>query len=768
MADCFERMSKAFPELDKESLERIVQKVEEIKGRTGMSLSDKQERLKKLQREEKAFAALRLKNEINDQIKVNDRINDIMTNPRFKDREEGLLSLFEAVEPSDIPLEAVVKFNQDDLMTHLNIGLRERHLLDAAKSGEFDKDVYQVMFSGIENTGENADIVNGLASIYKAMNERQRRMLNRSGASILRRNDYIHRQFHNGERISATPFEEWAAELIGRVDVDKTFGHLRNKDGVIPREDLVKALKEDYTKFKANYNSIMGFDVREDLDKMFSMNNTVARQNKSRSYHFKSGEDFYEYNKRFGMEGNLLHTLSTNYRRSARTSAMIERFGTSPKNNLKKIINTTLQGMDEVEAAAISNKVYKAFDVATGRGDYGVDNTKARVGQAIRVHQLLTKLGRSAFSAGMDIVPTIMHSKTATGENIIKTSFRSVNDFMRSIPKGSREKVGEELLLSSEAFLNELKEATLGSGYTPGSMSRVVDNFFSLSGLNWITEVSRKANARMALTDLKTIVSAPKRNVEMNNTIARYKFTEEEISLLRDMDEITPLAIQRVHPNRNELAQKVHAMINQRVHRGSPMPDARTRRRLMLYNPAGTTEGEAARFFAQFKSSIMKITQDTNFMLRASSPNGDMRNFKTAKNLAQFLMLSIAVGGLRNMIVDGGISQKDDFDIEEYLNKPENYVNALATGGGLGIYGDAISSMFKGGSLYSTMSQFGIFVAGPAPTNIIKGKIELLSLPEDGADESTAKYIIEQIPGQNLWFLLNLNRTFAEELANEF
>jgi len=775
MVDCTDALLKAFPGMDKSNIETILSEVTQIRRRKSLSLAGKQEEYKKLKDAGKAFAALRLKNQINDQIKISKIIDNALNNKRFPNVEEALLNIFESIEANEVSVDALRNTNNEILQSNLVTGLRQAKLEEAAASGIYDRRVAKAMFDNVEYTGDGADIVNGLAKVFKASNEAMRVMLNDAGASIFRRADFIHSQFHHGDKIKKAGVDKWIADIKTKLDIEKSFSHLKDAQGDISEKSILEELGKKWKKLTESYDAMQGFSVEESVDKIISGNRIVDRMNKSRSLHFKDGEGFYDYNQKYGKDGNLVDTLNSSYNKAAKNAAMIEVLGTSPQKNLKKVIKVVVAQTQTPKplASAISKKVISAFDVANGSGEYGIANKRAFIGRTARTIETLSLLGRAVFSAGMDIVPTMMHTKVSTGENLMVAGFRSIGEFMTNISPAQRKIAAKEMMLVSEAFTNQLKESLIGSSYSPGRGSRMVDALFTISGLNFVTDVARKANGRLAITDLTNIVKSGKHTLEQKNTIARFGLTPEDLASLDKVGDINPAALRDTsakdlgltEEGKRGLIKKVHLMINQRVSKGSPLPDARTRRRLGFNNPTGTTKGEVWRFFAQFKSSIMKITQDTEFMMRASSEDGGIANQKSIANLAQFMILATAVGGMRNLAVSA-IGNPNEFDFEESVSSHEFWAGAFVTGGGAAIAGDAIAPLFMGRSAVSTDAAIGRFFVGPVGQSLIEGTTELRDLAVDGFDESTAKYMVGKVPFQNMWFLMHVNKKVAEILGN--
>lgn len=771
MPNCVELLKKAFPKSDPEFIQSMHELLESVRKDNSIGLKEKAIRYKEHLENGKALKALFLKDKIDAELKHNKNLEVADHVQSRSNIDDGALSPLENVEGNEITVDSLTNSNQQLLLVAMEKELKNNGLEDAAKSAKFDEDVMDVMHTGkyMEGDSGKAKIVNKLADIYRSINEAQRQMLNGSGASIFKRLDYIHRQFHSAKAISEVKFEVWYAEIKKRVNLEKSF------PGVHEIE-VKKKLEGDYKRFIAREDAVSGYEPSSSVEARSTRSSTIDLLNKGRTYQFNNAKDFKAYNDVFGSQKSLHDTLTTESVRSARKAALIKKFGRSPKAGYDSFVSSYIQkhNLTAPEAKALRTKTDIAFDIAAGRGALGIDNRLSQIGNAARSWSLVTMLGKAGMSGMMDIVPTIMHSKTATGDNLIKTMSRSFFENIKSLSPAHRKAMSKDFLISIDAYSDAVKEAMMGGSYKAGKMQYMINGVFKLSGLDFVTSVSRRANADLALRDIKTIANSAKHTTEQINFIKRYDLNTKELAVIRanptlspsSMVDFTPDSLGLSKTQHAELKQKMHIIINQRISRGSPLPDNRTRRRLKLNNQAGTIEGEAARYFAQFKSSIMKITQDVGYMAKATSPDGRMMNKNTMMAMAQWVVLGTSVGMMRNIASDF-LTKGDEFEFDEWFTS-QNIMRGFVTGGGAAIYGDIIAPMFSSDSPRDLVAAAGSMLVGPTGGNIAKGLFAGKEVLEGDLDKNTAKFITDNIPGQNLWFLMDLNKNIAEMLNETF
>lgn len=775
MPKCIDKILEQYPDLDAATLRKIVEEAETVHKTPQIRLAEKTERMKELRAAGKMSAYKELKNQVEDLrkgISAVERTKDT----RFKDIEDSLLSLLESKEANVMSVDELSNSMADEMSGLMTQGLRAVGVEDAAFSGRYDKQIYDLMMQGheAEATGADADIINAIANVYRKMNDRSRHMLNRAGHTVAFNNKYVHKVHHNGSTISETNFDEWATDFMRTFDIEDAFGVTKQADGkYLPDDinDVIKQLNDLYTNINKNYSIVEGFDIGEALDSVLSRNGVVDRLNRKRTFRPQNADEFYNYNQKYGTQKNLVGTIMGQHRREAKTSAMVTVLGSNPQKNLETVIEQGLKDskLSDGQKKGVAEKVMRAFHNVDQRGMYGHDSKSARANQTARNFIMVSKLGRASISAFADLIPTIFHSTSVTGKNPVGTAMRSMKEFMISTPKANRVEVANEMLLSSESFQRELRDRLYGGQYEAGRGSRMVDNFFRYTGLEWITDVSKTANARMALDDLGSILDnnkTGKLNTQNTNFINRFGFSPEELTVLdniRHTRDITPRNIREADKSffegvkKDDLFRKVHVMVGQRTRQGVPTPDAQTRRLLGLYNPADTAKGQAFRYFAQFKSTILKVTTDIDHIARANSPDGNLNNKGTAKAFAQYMTFATGVGMFIDYLQSGlATGFEDDYDLED----PVNWSRGFAKGGALGIVGDSMMPLLAGRSSRTTKAMIFGNAVGPAANIGIETMTHLFQKDGDKLKDD----VLNMMPYQNAWWGQYLFNTLREEL----
>jgi hypothetical protein len=181
-------------------------------------------------------------------------------------------------------------------------------------------------------------------------------------------------------------------------------------------------------------------------------------------------------------------------------------------------------------------------------------------------------------------------------------------------------------------------------------------------------------------------------------------------------------------------------------------------------NPAGTFWGEMLRFGLQFKSVPLGVFR-AQFENVKNMPTVGTK-FAYAAKLVGYTMLAGAVGLQIKALLNGQDPTNMDFSTEEGR---AFWIRAMASGGGLGFYGDLLAN---------TQNPYGrdgvAALLGPAPGIAVDlGKLALNEIPtklsEDKPDEAALKSVQfirrNAVPLMNTWYLKGaFNRLVYDQL----
>lgn len=694
-----------------------------------------------------------------------DSLADRVGNTRFKNTREAIFSIFEDSEASSVSIDNLTKSMQADMGSLLIEGLRTIGFLKHAQSGDYDKQIYKIMMDGVDAqfVGKDADIINGIANVYRKMNMRSRLMVNNAGGDVAFNKHYVHKTHHNGDAIKNTPFEEWAADFTKTFDVEDALNLKRGPDGKFPEstiQDSIKKLKELYDNIEKNHNTLEDFNLEEAFGGTKSKNKVLDRLNRRRTYKPKDADKFYDYNQKYGTQRGLMSTLVSQHSNEARVAAMTTILGSNPADNLDQVIEKMLsmdKTLSQSQKTAIAHDVHKAFDVARQMGAYGHDSTMAKVGSALRTAKTLALLGKASITAFNDFVPTILHSSSVTGDSVITTALRSTGEFLSAFSPKARQEIAAEMMLMSETFQKEMLQRVHGGAFEAGRASKLVNTYFTVSGLEFITDVSKSANARLALTDLHKVVDnmvAGKSNQQNINFLKRNDISVKEIAVLHKLKasgvELTPTNIRRADPkmfgkvDKDELFRKVHMIIGQRTRQGVPTADAKVQRQLGLYTPADTAKGQAFRFFSQFKTTMLKAANDIAYIGKANSAEGNLQNADAIAAISKYTAFALGTGTF-TLYLSRGL--KDGFEEDFDITDPMTLMAGAIKGGAFGAFGDSLvpAIMFRGGQGKARALDSAI---GPVPSAGIEFVNNLIHADGDGLTDD----LLNMMPAKNIWW----------------
>ena len=782
---CITELTKAFsgdPEFSKKYsriVEDVVTSVHESKF---VGLEDKQKLYDDLIKQGKYYTAMKIRNHIEDSKKIATAIQRA-NNKRYRNIQEAALSIFESKEPNDLSLESLAKVNENLINGQLERDLSRSGTSTILESGDYDSILYKHLFDETDYSGTNAKSINRLLKILRSTIGARRGIVNLAGASMGEIKGYIHRNMHNAVKMVDGGKQEWIAFMMNNLNLKKTFNHT---DGV----KIAHLLAKDYDTLVKKANPFDGMSIEDEAQAIVTNYSLVDQLNKKRSYHFKDGISTMEYSKKFGYGLKLGDIIVRENRRAARTAALIHTFGTDIRGNYRKIVDMFKKRAKSVgEAVDLEQRMNNAFDLAIAGGEYGhvVNQKVANVGHVIRSIITLAKLGKAGLSAMMDFVPTVMTTKTNSGDNILVSSFKAFTNILSSIPPSSRRATLDSALLAVESISHDLQMRMIGGDYKPGMLNKGVQKFFRFNLLSSFTEINKAANARMYLSDLGNALNG--KEVGQINMISRLGLDEAEVALLKDIQskghDLNPKALLenrdlfKSREQQVKVIQKIMAGVHNTMNRGSPTPDNQVKRITRNYIPAGTFAGEMVRFIAQFKHTIIKQTMDMNYFARAQSISGSALDPVGLKNTAMYMIMTTGLGffitelkklsGLPDELLEGEYTS----DLQDRLenNLQNTIITSMERGGALGIFGDAILPVFKD---MPAMFKVRDILSASAGPSIVEGYESLSSfydyaLKDDfDLSEAQAKQLVGLLPANNLLFMSHLAKTLEELLAEEF
>lgn len=670
-------------------------------------------------------------------LRVRTEALDYLSTTWQDDPTEGILSLLYGSPKNRFGARASANAAQDAHFRRFVAGvqndLEQAGLFDVLRRGDMDLDVTRAMWA-IDDEAMLSTMPRQAVDIAKTLRKWQeiaRIEGNRYGAWIGKEPRYVVRQSHSPDRISAAGEAEWKSDILPRLDLARMF-----PDGA--PESLDRWLHETYMNLTTGVRPEGESGARMAAFK--GPGNLAKKMSAERVIHFKSADDWFDYNAKFGFS-NLREAYIQGLHRSAEQTGLMQVLGTNPEHNLKSIVQATRERLSRADPEAL-----KTFDRQT-RGGTRIENAYrevsgatrrvasarlASVGAFIRAWNTLTGLGGAVVSAVTD-VPVRAMALRHQGQNFLGEISRGViAPFQRIVGSlGSDEK---RAAIAAAGYFNEIAFGNLASRFSPddsipGRLNRATNTFFKWNLLaGWTDTMRRSSLESMARFFGEVGDDFNGLSQRTRDTLERFRITAADWTVMRqavqeleggekfltpeairglDLDNFQALAatsrvvddpvvgrgLKSIEPSkralenaREALASKLQQLYSDELNAAVISPDARTLATLRQGQQAGTPIGEALRLFFQFKSFGVAIFQ-RGFMreLRGYEAGklGGKVGAENIRGLALMMASSTAFGYAAMSMKDMLRGKKP-----RPLDNPKTWMAAAAQGGGFGIYGD--------------------------------------------------------------------------------
>ena len=343
---------------------------------------------------------------------------------------------------------------------------------------------------------------------------------------------------------------------------------------------------------------------------------------------------------------------------------------------------------------------------------------------------VLSKLGGMMVSSIGDTA-TYAREAQYQGKGFFTPYAQALENLMRGRGAADQRRMLDLLGAGLEGFSGELG-ASMGSlDGTPGTMSRLLQRFYTLSLQSWWTDV-HKGGMSMAIsrqwgqdkdTEFAALSFDERRLMELHNVTANdwNLFRASRVEAMRGRDYLVPRNIREVDHAavetwagravttleaqriRDRVADRFQTLLADRADFAVATPGADERYMMYGGNRPGTPVGEAMRFLWQFKAYPLTVTNKLIFGREICGADSRIKAFTGLTSL----ILQMAVMGYLTGASKDIIRGKEPRDPLAW----QTWMNALLQGGGAGIYGDF---------LFGDFSRFGRSrrsrrMAGPVP-----------------------------------------------------
>lgn len=788
--ECFKILQNiAGGEVDNDALKRLVaevqefqdnyQKIEDIDASVLEQRSKEWMKAKELQLESAKLEA------ISNVLKSREAIDFI---DQFKNPEEGLRTLLggrtrEKQDGGYLGVDQLISVRRNKWLNMLVQEMETRGLFDAFVRGDFERDVMRVLFE-LKPDGKIPDVptpAKEIAKIIKAINDDIVSTQRRSGANIGHIEGYIMRQSHDAERIHRPDlddkgFAKWYESIMRHLDLAKTFG--KDAGSKFKMQKVMKGVFDDIISGRRDIAGTK--NVSDELVQIIrtrKLGNQIAAR---RVLHFKSGDDFYQYNKEFGrshLKDSLLSAIDFN----SRSSSLVQMLGTNPEATLLKL-SRKYKVVDK--EGNIPFSVRNIYRDVSGLTNLPGNNVFAKTGRWLRSLNNVTKLGFAGMASITDFATSAAVLQSATGRDFLSAYTDLMQRWFEGVPRGTRNEWAKRTGIFVNDSLGELYQKFGDVDVRPGMMSKGMRNwlkmeekFFKVTGLNFVTATGKVAIAKQLAFDLGDVAGKAWDELpdRFKHNLKLYRIEPHDWALMRRSAKsfdgspiaISPETIRGLDPElvkghlANEGAEnvsdrmasewiasnseRVAAYLSDMAEHGSPTPGARERAFLLMGFRADEPIGQVLRLWAQFKTFPVSMLSVLRRVATGNPEAGKTftQAIQSRKGLESVvgLMLGASAMGYMAMIARNALQGKTPPDPMD----PEIIKEAFVRGGAGGIYVD-----YMMGEYDKSYRQFTTDVLGPtAPVINDTAKLWAKTIRGDTDAKDMVDYTIRNF-GPNL------------------
>lgn len=624
----------------------------------------------------------------------------------------------------------------------------------------FDRDVARELWRLSDPAAEASGnrLAATTARILGKYQELARLLQNDAGAYIRKLPGWIVRQSHDAWRIAhaasgalrrggtEADFLAWRDFILPRLD-DRTFLEVGPESAArdqFLRQVWVNLVSGVHAKAHGAGDWLGGFT---------GPGNLAKRVSEERVLHFRSADDWFDYNQRFG-RGSLLDAIMEGLGAAARNTALMRTWGTNPeaafKADLQQLqVRARDRGDFDTVKSLAGWRTRSQFDVLTGAVDIPGAPNFAVIAAAARALIVMAKLGGVVLSSFPDI-PLRASALRHHGINYLEGVRNGFESLLKGRRKGEERELADYMAVGIDGALGAMLARFSAVDSIPGRLSKHVDRFFRLNFLAWWTD-SMKTGAGLMLSH----------NLARN---AGKAFDELGPDLRRALGRygIEAAAWDRIRASEvREIAGKAYLT-------GEDLADDELRRTLRMYFvdsvneamniggarekaittgglQAGTPLGEASRFFWQFKAyPLTFVTRQLNRELRRKGAADVVGIVALILGTTTFGYLSTSAKSVAR-----GLLPPDPLSAE-------GFGAAMAQGGGLGIYGDFLLGQYNrfGGGGIETIGGPAIGIAGELARVFGGARDAITNERQQLVDVGprAARFVVNQLPYINLFY----------------
>jgi hypothetical protein len=616
-------------------------------------------------------------------------------------------------------------------------------------SGSIDQDIARALWQLDDEKADFAGLMPEAVDVAKAIKKWQevsRLDANKEGANIGKETHYITRQSHDLHKIRKAGYEAWRDAILPKLDLARTVGTMGEKD-------LDTFLRKTYEGLASGVH--LKADTRPSMTGFKGPSNIAKRASQERVLHFKSADDWFDYNNQFGT-GSLRESVFSSLRKSAQSTGLMRVLGTNPTNMIDILGRQTLDGISDPNAKrkfadALKGPIANRLKQVDGTVNIPGNATAARVSANLRAWESMAKLGGAVVSSLTD-VPVYASEVKFQGRGMLSGLHEAVSGLAAGRPKGERAQVLSSVGVVFDSMIGEItRQGSLDESFSAG-VGRGLQTMFKWNLLNWWTD-SLRASTAMGLSHFlakESVKAFDDLAPEMQRMFKLYGIDGEKWNHIRNGKQMLADGREYLTPEGVEdekLGDALRQFYIDRAHTAVIEPDAETMAIMRQGTQSGTAYGELLRFVGQFKSFGIAFTQKVLgrevYGYGSDSLGQALKDGQSLRGLANVILMTTLFGY-------GAMAAKDLLKGKNPRSPTDakTWVASAIQGGGFGIYGDFLlgqTDRFGGGLLGK--------VAGPVPGLIEDvDQIRARVMSGDDAAPTALRTAMNNTPFLNLFY----------------
>lgn len=700
------------------------------------------------------------------EIKVNlDQYRDIRGNVNYGKAAEALfdtdgLSRYSSVVQREAAVERAATRKLYDVLATFR-----RNLIGQTRNKAQLKNMVREVFG--EDTGDAS--AREMAQAWKEASDYLRKRFNAAGGQILSRLNWGMPQMHSVVRVRSATFDQWREFILPRLDPEKM---IDEQTGLrMSPERLEFALRDVYETIRTD-----GFNKRN--PGATGQGRSIAtRRTDHRFLVFKDADSWLQYQQKFGND-NPFDTMFGHIKSMSKDIALMEILGPNPKATVDFLKQTVqkqaaMAGDEAMENAARKSaaKLDTFYMAVTGANNAPVDSRVMYTFAGLRQLLQSSQLGATAITAITDV----NFQRMARGFVGLPQA-NIITDYLKLLmPLGAEErgKTAIRLGLIAEGWssLASGQMRYVGDISGPEITRRIADFVMRASFLSPFTQAGRWAFGMEFLGTLadNTAKTFDELDTPLRTTLERYNIGSDKWDIMRstelyDHEGATFLRAEDIEARTDidptlarDLATRMMEMIETETNFAVPSYSLRGRVALTGETRPGTISGELSRSFAMYKN--FGVTLVNTHLMRGATQEGAKRK---GKYFADLIISTTVMGAL-------AIQLKEMSKGRDTRPMTDNafWLAAFLQGGGLGIYGDFISSSENrfGGGLAETVAGPVVGFLDDVGKLTIGNLIEAAKGDDTNIARETIKFVSRYTPGSSLWYArLALERMVTDQL----